>query len=187
MKTTLAAIIAALALCPLLDATTISVVPVFEPLSLHETDGDEAISDTGDALQACVMSRPMAMTGALPEDIIDAIRTPHKLPTNNQNYDVQEANLLVLCKIGINATDVEGKIAIKIDVAEMSIPKVVDLTARQLINLTIVAIRKTLEIYQEGHDKPLQVQLVIVGTTELNADLKELNAELTIGQEFPTD
>ena len=40
------------------------VVPVFEPLSLHGTDGDEAISDTGEALQACVMSRPKALTGA---------------------------------------------------------------------------------------------------------------------------
>ena len=75
-------------------ATTITVVPIFEPLSLHGTDGDEAISDTGEALQACVMSRPMAMTGAFPEVLVDAIRSPHLIPTNNPNYKVQETNLI---------------------------------------------------------------------------------------------
>lgn len=47
------------------SATTITVVPIFEPLSLHGTDGDEAISEIGAALQASVMPRPMALTGAL--------------------------------------------------------------------------------------------------------------------------
>ena len=84
-----------------LAATTISVVPVFEPVSLHETDVDEVITDTGEALQATVISRPMALTGAFPETLIESIRTPLKLPSNNPNYTVEEANLLVLCNIGL--------------------------------------------------------------------------------------
>lgn len=165
------------------SATTITVSPVFEPLSLHDTDGDEAISDTGDALQACVMARPMAMTGALPEVLIDAIRTPHRFPTNNENYQVAEANLLVLSNIGIHAVDVEDVLVIHLDVSLMVIPRNVDLTARQILNLTIVAIRKTLEVYQIGQDEPLMVKLQVEGTTEMNAGLKELDAEFTIGEQ----
>ena len=78
-------------------ASTITIVPVFEPISLHGTDGDEAISEIGAALQASVMSRPMALTGAFPEVLVDAIRSPHLIPTNHPNYKVEEANLLVLC------------------------------------------------------------------------------------------
>ncbi|HEY8961360.1 MAG TPA: hypothetical protein VIM57_04080, partial [Luteolibacter sp.] len=77
------------------QATTITVVPVFEPLSLHGTDVDEVIAETGEALQATVMPRPMALTGAFPEVLIESIRSPHKIPTNNPNYKTTEANLLV--------------------------------------------------------------------------------------------
>ena len=35
-------------------ATTIMVVPIHEPISLHGTDGDEVISEVGEALQAAV-------------------------------------------------------------------------------------------------------------------------------------
>ena len=47
-------------------ASTIMVVPIFEPLSLHGTDGDGAISEIGEALQASVMPRPMAEMLASP-------------------------------------------------------------------------------------------------------------------------
>ncbi|MCU0753126.1 MAG: hypothetical protein MUC40_08920, partial [Akkermansiaceae bacterium] len=90
MKTPTTVLIACLLACGPAIATTIMVVPVFEPLSLHGTDGDEAISDTGEALQACVMSRPMALTGAMPEVLVESIRSPHLIPTNNPNYKVQE-------------------------------------------------------------------------------------------------
>ena len=77
MKTLIAAFFAGILLWSTARASTIMVVPVFEPLSLHGTDGDEAVSDIGEALQACVMARPMAMTGAFPEVLVDAIRSPH--------------------------------------------------------------------------------------------------------------
>jgi len=182
MKITLLSFLLAGSLTLAASATTITVVPVFEPLSLHDTDGDEAVSDTGDALQACVMARPMAMTGAFPESLVDAIRSPHRFPTNNENYKVQENNLLVLANIEISAVHQQGKLMVTLDVAKMTIPKVVDLTSRQIINLTIVAIRKTLEMYQVGQDQPLPVALIVEGTNDLNASLKELNTEFVIAQ-----
>ena len=164
------------------NATTIMVVPVFEPLSLHGTDGDEAISDTGEALQACVMARPMAMTGAFPEVLVDAIRSPHMIPTNNKNYKVQEANLLVLANIGISGEMTVEGLTVRFDVAAMVVPPEVDLTSRQILNLAIVALRKTLEQYQAPQSQPLAVTLIVEGADESKANLRDLAASFTVGE-----
>ncbi len=164
-------------------ASTIMVVPVFEPLSLHGTDGDEAVSDIGETLRASVMSRPMAMTGAFPEVLIDAIRSPHLIPTNNPNYKVEEANLLVICNVGINGEMVDNELNVKLDVSQMSIPEEVDLTPRQILKLTIIAIRKTLEIYQRPQTQPLSVQIIIEGADETKASLRDLGSTFVIGGE----
>lgn len=163
-------------------ATTITVVPIFEPLSLHGTDGDEAISDTGEALQACVMSRPMAMTGAFPEVLVDAIRSPHLIPTNNPNYKVQETNLLVLCNIGISGEMTPEGLTVRLDVAQLAIPEDVDLTARQILNLTILAVRKTIEDYQAPQSQPLAVTLVIEGADDSKSGLLDLGTRFVIGE-----
>ena len=166
-----------------LAATTMSLVPVFEPLSMHGTDVDEGITETGEALQATVASRPMALTGAFPEVLIESIRSPHRFPTNNPNYKVEEANLLVLCNIGIAAETKEDGLHIGLDVAGLSIPEPVDLTARQVLKLALVAIRRTLEAYQVPQTDPLKVQVAIVGTDEGTASLQDLGIAFTLGEE----
>jgi len=181
MKAPAIALIACLLVCSPASATTIMVVPVFEPLSLHGTDGDEAISDTGEALQACVMSRPKALTGAKPEVLVESIRSPHLIPTNNPNYKVQEANLLVLANIGIHAEMTRGGLTVTLDVTQLAIPAEVDLTARQILKLAIVALRKTLEEYQRPQTQPLAVSLVIEGAEGDRAGLGDLAADFTIG------
>lgn len=186
MKILLATLCAACLLHSPAAATTIMVVPVFEPLSLHGTDGDEAISDIGEALQACVMPRPMAMTGAFPEVLIDAIRSPHLIPTNNPNYKVQETNLLVIAKIGISGEMTADGLTVRMDVSQLSIPPEIDLTARQILKLTIVAVRKTLEVYQAPQTNPLAVTLVIEGADDAKTNLQELAAKFIIGEVAPT-
>lgn len=163
-------------------ATTITVVPIFEPISLHGTDGDEVITDSGEALQASVMSRPMAMTGAFPETLVEAIRSPHLIPTNNPNYKVQETNLLVICNIGIKGEMTATGLVVKLDVSQMAIPPEIDLTARQILKLAIVALRKTLEEYQKPQTRPLTVTLVIDGATDGKAALRDLASKFTIGE-----
>lgn len=174
MKKTLSAVISAVSMVLAAHASTITVVPIFEPLSLHGTDGDDVISDTGEALQACVMSRPMAMTGAFPEVLVDAIRSPHLIPTNNPNYKVQEANLLVICNIGISAEMIDGTLTVRLDVSQLQIPTEIDLTSRQILKLAIVALRKTLEEYQKPQAQPLKVSLLIDGAEGGKAGLKDL-------------
>jgi hypothetical protein len=181
MRTRMAIVLAACLLSNAATATTIMVVPIFEPLSLHGTDGDDAISDIGEALQACVMARPMALTGAFPEVLVDAIRSPHLIPTNNPNYKVQEANLLVLCNIGINGEMSREGLTVRLEVGQLSIPPDVDLTSRQILKLAIVALRKTLEEYQRPQTQPLSVALVIEGAGDEKAGLRDLGGRFVIG------
>ncbi len=173
-------LIMALAFSTCLKATTISVVPVHEPISLHGTDVDDIISDTGEALQATVLSRPMALTGAFPEALVEAISTPHRIPTNNPNYKVEEANLLILCNVTLAAAGTDDGLLVTIDVSQLEIPLEVDLTSRQLLKLTLVALHRTLEEYQRPQTQPLKVVVTIQGTTEKNDTLKDLQAVFTL-------
>jgi len=170
-----------LALTLPLAATTISVVPIFEPLSMHGTDVDDGITDTGEALQATVASRPMALTGAFPEVLVDSIRTSHKFPSNNPNYKVEEVNLLVLCNIGIAAEMTDDGLKVKLNVANLTIPEEVDLTARQVLKLALVAIRKTLEEYQKPQSEPLKIAITIEGVNDGTASLKDLETTYSLG------
>ena len=170
-----------LALVLPLSATTISVVPVFEPLRMHGTDVDDGITDTGEALQATVASRPMALTGAFTEVLLEAIRSPHKFPSNNPNYKVEEVNLLVLCNIAIAAEMTEEDLKVRHNIANLTVPEDVDLTARQVLKLALVAIRKTLEEYQKPQTEPLKISVIIEGVNDGTASLKELDASYTLG------
>jgi hypothetical protein len=161
-------------------ATTITMVPIFEPLSLHGTDVDEVIAETGEALQATVMARPMALTGAFPEILVESIRSPHKIPTNNPNYKTTEANLLVVCRIGLSAELIEGGLRVRLDISNLAIPEEVDLTTRQVLKLAIVAVRKTLEDYQKIQTADLNVTLLIEGAEEGKAPLRDLSAKFTV-------
>lgn len=161
-------------------ATTISVVPIYEPLTLYGTDTADIITDIGEALQATVMPRPMAITGAIPEALVEAIRTPHLIPTNAPNYKVKEANLLVLCDLTLNAEMTENGMTVTLDVTKLAIPEDVDMTARQLIRITFAALQKTLEVYQKQQTAPLHVDIKITGTTEKNVSLKDLEATFIV-------
>lgn len=172
----------AVAWASLAPATTITMVPIYEPLSLHGTDVDEVISDTGEALQATVMARPMALTGSFPETLVESIRSPHKIPTNNPNYKVDEANLLVICRVGLTAELMENGtgLRVRLDVSKLKIPEEVDLTSRQLLKLSIVAIRKTLEEYQKFQTSGLNVSIEIEGVDEGKSSLRDLSAKILL-------
>lgn len=161
-------------------ASTISIIPIHEPLSLHGTDVDDIITDIGEALRATVMPRPMALSGAFPEVLVEAIRTPHPVPSNSENYKVLEANLLVLCNVGISAEMTDEGLTVNFDISKLDIPQEVDITSRQLLKLTFVALQKTLEPYQVQQTEPLHVDVKIIGTTEDNESLKDLQATFIV-------
>lgn len=188
MKSILQSLFFALLVAGSVAATTITVVPVYEPLSLHGTDGDEAITDIGEALQAAVMARPMALTGAFPEVLIDSIKSPHQIPTNNPNYKVTETNLLVLCKVDINGRmSQDNELLVTLDISRLEIPADVDLTSRQVLNLALIAVRKTLEEYQRPQTHPLVVTVAIEGAVEGKAPLADLAGKFTLGEPPPAN
>ena len=125
----------------------------------------------------------MALTGALPEILVESIRSPHKFPTNNPNYKVEEVNLLILCNIGITAETKDDGLHVDLNVATLSVPEGVDLTGRQVLKLALVAIRKTLEEYQKPQTEPLKVHVAITGTDEGTATLQDLGLAFTLGEE----
>ncbi len=161
-------------------ATTITVVPIYEPLSMHATDGDDAISDVGEALQATVMSRPMALSGAFPEVLVESMRTPHPLPSNNPNYQVQETNLFVLCNIDVSALMREDELLVSFDIRNLTIPIEVDLTTRQIIRIGIVALRRTLAEYQTPQPEPLNVRVRITGAEGDREPLRDAGVEFSM-------
>lgn len=165
--------------------STIMVVPVHEPLSLHGTDGDDAISDVGEALRASVVPRPMALTGAFPEVLVDAVRSPHQIPTNNPNYKVTEANLLVLCNVGLSGRMTPEGLVVSFDITKLEIPEDVDLTSRQVLKLAFIAVRKTLEDYQRPQTQPLPVTVEIVGAVDAKASLADLGVKFVVGEVIP--
>ena len=167
------------------DASTIAVVPVYEPLSLHQTDVDGAVTDIGEALQAAVLSRPMALTGAFPEAMVTAMRSPHLLPSNSPNYKVMESNLLVLCKVRLTAEMTQEGLLVTLDIGELGIPAEVDLTSRQVLKLALVALHKTLEAYQADQHQALKVAVVIAGAEGPKEPLKDLGVKFEIPGGLP--
>ncbi len=171
----------ALLFLPILaGATTITVLPIHEPLSLHGSDNDEITTEVGEALQACVLPRPMALTGDFPETLVTSIRSPHSIPSNNPNYQVREANLLILTGITLDAESTEQGLTIRINCLNLKIPPEVDLTARQVLRLTLVAIRLTLEDYQKIQTDPLRVHLLIEASGDAKTHLESLGTTFQI-------
>ena len=164
-----------------LHATVIDVVVIHQPLSRHGSDVDDEVDDMGESLQAGILSRPMALTGAFPEVLVEAIAMPHQLPTNNPNYAIKEVNLVVLCGLKLSAEiDDTGVLQVEINVANLQIPEGVDLTARQVLKLVIGSIRKTVIEYNAQQKDDLKVLLRIVGTNESNRSLEDLGCQYKV-------
>lgn len=176
------ALILLLALSGSLSAITLEIVQLFQPLSLHGTDGvGEEEPDGAIPIQATVMSRPMAISGAIPEDLVKAIVTPCKILSNTPSYDVEDANLLNLCKVKMVAEMKGDKLLVRFDVAEISIPEETDVTARQILRLSITAVRRTLKEYFKHSEESLEVSVGVIGTNDGNASLKDMAVRFTVG------
>lgn len=162
------------------SATTISVVTVFEPISMHGTDGGESLTESEEVFQATVIHRSMVLSGAFPEVLVGAIKSPHRLPTNDPNYQVGEVNLLILCGIGLEAEMVGDRLVVTFDLGRAEIPEEVDATLRQVMRLSIFAVRKTLEAYQAPQMGPLPVIIRIEGLDESTDSLSDLEQSYEI-------
>lgn len=159
-------------------ATTLEVLPVFQPLSLHGTDVGHEFE--GEIIQAQVMSRPMVLSGAMPEALVSAIGTPHQLPAT-LNYAVPECNLLQLYGLKISGVlSEENLLVVTINLNEAMVPDAVQLPIRTVLKLTIDALKSTLKAYHHPANKALKVRLDLVGLSEKNATLRDLSGRFRI-------
>jgi hypothetical protein len=165
-----------------LMASTIEVIHLYQPLSLHGTDGVGEHEEVDELLQASVLGAPYALSGAIPEDLVKAVAKPHQIRTNTPGYKVAEANLVILAGLTLDAQLEDAALRIQIDVTNLAIPEGVDLTSRQILKMTILAIEKTLETYYSHGEEKLFCELEIKGTTEKNASLRDLDQKFTIGE-----
>ena len=172
----------ALLLLPgIVSGITIEVVRMYQPLSLHGTDGAGDDEQLEEVLQASVMSRPMAVSGAIPEDLVNAVAEPYKIQSNSPAYAVPEANLIVLCRLGLTTEMRDERLVVRFDLSNFTIPKEIDLSSRQVLRLAITAVRKTLEHYYSQIEEDLEWQVLITGTNDGTASLKDLSTKYTIG------
>lgn len=165
----------------MVHATVIDVVQIYQPISLHGSDVDDEVDDTGESLQASILSRPMALTGAFPEVLVESIAMPHALPTNNENYNIKEVNLVVICGLKIQAElDDDGMLLVEINIANLVIPEEIDMTARQVLRLVSGSIKKTLVEYNGMQKEDLRVQVRVVGTNESNHALQDMGNKYSV-------
>jgi hypothetical protein len=110
---------------------------------------------------------------------------PHELPSNDPGYDVPEANLLVLCRIGVAAEVVDRELRVTFDVGTLEVPATLGLSGEQALKLAIAAVRRTLETYQKDQPHRLAVKIAIRGAEPPREELGKLACEFGIdgGQE----
>ncbi len=175
-----------LLLPPTASGVTLEVVNLYQPLSLHGTDGVGESLGEGDPVQAAVMSRPYVVTGAMPEDLVKAVGAPHRVASNGDGYVVEDANLLSLCKINLTAEMTDARLLVRLDVSKLELPEELDLSARQVVTLSIMAVEHTLRDYfRHIKDEILKVSIGLKGTNEGTEGLKDLARRLRFGGVSP--
>ena len=169
-------------MCSPLLAVTLEVVDLYQPLSLHGTDGIGYTLGDEDPVQAGVFARPFAVTGAMPEDLVKAVASPHRIETNSEAYEVKDANLMNLCGVALRSEIKGGRLLIRFDVSQFKLPEEIDLTARQVLQLSIIAVERTLRSYfREIKEDVLSVSIGITGTSAGSASLRDLAKRFRLG------
>jgi len=173
-----------LLLCSPVLAVTLEVVELYQPLSLHRTDGVGETLGEEEPVQAGVFARPYAVTGAMPEDLVKAVAAPHRIATNSEGYGVEDANLLNLCGVALSSEMKVNRLLVRFDMGNFKLPEDLDLTARQVVQLSIIAVERTLRSYfRNFKDEVLSVSIGITGTTDGNESLKDLAKRFRLGRQ----
>lgn len=164
-------------------AVTKEVVRVFQPVSYHDTDSASEFGVKGELVQAAVTERAIVLSGAFPEDLAKSVAMPYRLPSNNPTYGVEEANLLVLCGIKLEATRAGEHLVVEVDCTEFAIPELVELTARQILTMTVESIRRTVRVYyQSDMHEAFECEIRLVALNEATKSLADLSEKFQVGK-----
>ena len=127
-------------------AVTKSVYRVWQPLSLHGTDVASVLGKESRVNYAVLMSRPVVLSGALPEELVYAVSQGHQLASIG-GYSEPEANLLALYKVKLDARYDDEQLTVTIDLSEVVKRENADVSLHDTVKLAIEALKKTLQDY----------------------------------------
>lgn len=164
-------------------ASTKSVFKIWQPLSLHGTDVASVIGAESGVDYAVLMSRPVVLSGALPEALVYAVALKHEM-SSNTNYSEKDANLLTLYGIKLNAVlSEEGEFQVTVDVTKTLNPDNIDVSLDDAVKLAISAVQRTVEEYGAAYlesDMPCSISVIGDEKSAHLAELQKFNAKFTI-------
>lgn len=177
-----------LLLANLASGVTREVVQVFQPLSFHFTDTAAEFGPKGDLVQANVISRPMVLSGAFPEDLAKAVTMSCRLDSNNPTYDIEEVNLAKLCGLTLEASRLEETVEIVIDCSKAKVPEEIEVGLDVVLQMMVECIRRTLRVYyQESGHRSFQCEVSLSGVGEGNERWKDFASRFQVGSAHPEE
>lgn len=178
-----------LASVSLSHATTKSVCKVWQPLSLYGTDVVSVLGAESGVDYAVVLSRPMVLSGALPEALIYAVVSRHKMATNS-SYSEEEANLAKLYNFTIETNYEGNQLEVSVDTSKVVQPPYVDVSKEDALKLTVTALQMTIEEYGKAYlESPMKCSIKVVGaeSAEQSAMWQKFNISFVVAPEVKAE
>ncbi len=120
-----------------------SLIEVYQPTSLLGTEMDGDPLGTGESLCAVIVSRPVLIGGAFPEDPVYAISLPHHIVGAPDGFP-KESNLIVLVGADIHAEYGDKEHRIIADFSKAKVPENFGVTLIQVMKISALCLQKTL-------------------------------------------
>ncbi len=166
-------------------SSTKSVCRVWQPISLHGTDVSSVLGKESGVDYTVLMSRPVVLSGALPEDLVYAVALKHQLASIG-GYAEKEANLIALSKIKLSAQFNDDGLLVTVDVSGAAVPKGVEVSLYNVVKLSIEALKMTLEDYSAAYlEEGMSCAILVVSDKKgpQLEQLKKLDVRFVANQE----
>ncbi len=154
-------------------SSTKSVCRVWQPISLHGTDVSSVLGKESGVDYTVLMSRPVVLSGALPEDLVYAVALKHQLASIG-GYDEKEAHLIALSKIKLRAQLTDDGLLVTVDVSGAVVPKEVEVSLFNVVKLSIAALKMTLEDYSAAYLEEGMSCSILVTSDKKGPQLEQL-------------
>jgi|GEM_PF-581319 hypothetical protein len=157
----------------IVSSSTKSVYRVWQPISLHGTDVSSVIGKESGVDYTVLMSRPVVLSGALPEDLVYAVALKHQLASIGR-YDEKEANLIALSKIKLHAQLGDDGLLVTVNISGATVPKEVEVSLFNAVKLSIDALKMTLEHYSAAYLQEGMACSIVVTSDRKGPQLEQL-------------
>lgn len=149
----IATVLASISLLTVLHAER-SLIEVYQPTSLLGTELDGDPLGTGEWICATIVSRPVIIGGAFPEDPVHAVSLPHKIAGAPDGFP-RESNLIVLAGGNVHAKWGQSEDQIIADFSKAMVPENLGVTLIQVMKMTALCLQETLGTQ---HEKPIKIK-----------------------------